>query len=286
MTRKIRILVAYDGTEFHGWQCQTGMRTVQDAVEKALRRVVRHPVNLTGSGRTDAGVHAAGHVSHFVTQSPLALEPLRRAVGSRLPGDVSIVAISEVHPDFHATRSAVSKLYRYRVHNRLDRPVEQRTHPFVYHFWKPLDLDRMRAAARHFVGEMDFTSMAAKGTKRRTMVRTVLRCSVERHLDEIRMDVEGTGFLYKQVRTMAGTLLSVGRGLWEPDHVKQILESRDRNEAGPSLPAQGLCLQWVRYPPHLLTAPERSMDPDPVDDAGCHHDDDRSTCTSATSSQG
>lgn len=255
MDRTICLLVAYDGTEFHGWQLQPEVRTVQGVLEQAIRRVVRHQVDLLGSGRTDTGVHAAGHVSHFVTTCDMESGKLKHAIGARLPKDVSIVAVREVHPEFDARRSAISKLYRYRIHAAPGRPVERTVQRYVYHFWHPLDLERMLAAARHFIGEKDFSAMAAIGCQRASMVRTVLRCDLERHMDEIRVDVEGTGFLYKQVRTMVGTMLNVGQGLWEPDEVKEIIESRDRASAGPTAPARGLCLRWVRYPPHLLVSP-------------------------------
>jgi len=256
MERTIYLLVAYEGTEFHGWQNQPGLRTVQSVIEQAVRRAVQHQVGLLGSGRTDSGVHAAGHVSSFTTTCLLKPDRLARSIGARLPKDVSIVAVREVQPGFHATRSAVSKLYRYRIHNAPGRPVEHHTQRFTYHFWHPVDVGRMQAAARHFVGEKDFTAMACKGEPRESMVRHVLRCDVGRHHDEIRIDVEGTGFLYKQVRNMVGTLLNIGRGQWEPDHVSEILESRDRANAAATVPARGLCLRWVRYPPHLLVAPQ------------------------------
>jgi len=251
--RTFALWVAYDGTEFHGWQNQLDLRTVQSVLEDALRRVLRHPVNLIGSGRTDAGVHAAGHVSSFVTTCELDTERLRHSISSRLPKDVSLIALRDVHPRFHATRSAISKLYRYRIHNTPGRPVEHFTQRYAYHFWEPLDVERMRSGASHFLGEHDFAAMASKGGHRETTVRTVLRCDIERHLDEIRIDVEGTGFLYKQVRTMVGTLLNVGRGLWDPDRVADVLKSTDRANAGPTAPARGLCLQWVKYPPELLS---------------------------------
>lgn len=251
--RTIALWVAYDGTEFHGWQNQLDLRTVQSVLEDALRRVVRHPVNLMGSGRTDAGVHAAGHVSSFVTTCELDAERLCHSIGSRLPKDLSLIELRDVHPHFHATRSAISKLYRYRIHNAPGRPVEHFTQRYTYHFWLPLDVERMRAGGRHFIGEQDFAAMASRGGNRETTVRKVLRCDIERHFDEIRIDVEGTGFLYKQVRTMVGTLLNVGRGHWEPDRVVEILKSADRANAGPTAPARGLCLQWVKYPPELLS---------------------------------
>lgn len=256
MGRTIYLLVAYDGTDFHGWQQQPGLRTVQGEMEQAIHRVVRHQVDLIGSGRTDSGVHARGHVSSFLTTCELPPAKFRHALGSRLPKDISIVALREAHPDFQATRSAQSKLYRYRIHNAPGRPVEHQTQRYTYHYWEALDVQRMREAARHFVGEKDFAAMANSGQVRETTVRRILRCAIERHLDELRMDIEGTGFLYKQVRNIMGTLINVGRGHWEPDCVIDILESRDRANAGPSVPAQGLCLQWVRYPPHLLAPAE------------------------------
>jgi len=256
--RTIAIWVAYDGTEFHGWQNQLDLRTVQSVLEDALRRVVRHPVNLIGSGRTDAGVHAAGHVSSFVTTCELDSERLCHSIGSRLPNELSLIVLRDVHPSFHATRSAISKLYRYRIHNAPNRPVEHHTQRYTYHFWVPLDVELMRAGGMWFLGEQDFAAMASKGGHRETTVRKVLRCDIERHFDEIRIDVEGTGFLYKQVRTMVGTLLNVGRGKWDSDYVGDILATMDRANAGPTAPARGLCLQWVKYPPELLSPEMRT----------------------------
>lgn len=263
MVRNVRLVVAYDGTDFHGWQNQLGLRTVQGTVEQAIRRAVRHQINLIGSGRTDTGVHAAAHASCFLTNSPLDPVRLRHSIGSRLPKDVSILHLGDAHRAFHATQSATTKLYRYRIHNDRGRPVEHHTQRQTYHYWEPLDVDQMRRGASHFVGEMDFAAMAGSGEPRMSTIRRVVRCDVHRHLDEIRVDVEGTGFLYRQVRNMVGTLINVGRGHWPPERVADILASRDRASAGPTAPARGLCLQWVRYPAELLRA-----DPDDgVDDA-------------------
>jgi len=261
------LLIAYDGTDFHGWQEQPGVRTVQGELTEAIQRVVRHKVDVAGSGRTDAGVHAAGQVASFTTDCELVPNKMRYSIGSRLAPDVAIVAMREVHAGFHATRSAASKLYRYRIFHSRARPVGRQTQRYVYHCWTDLDLDAMAAGARHFVGEMDFCAMASKGAPRATTTRRVLRCNVERHLDEVRIEVEGTGFLYKQVRTMVGTLMEVGRGRWAPIRVAEILASGDRTNAGPAMPAHGLCLQWVRYPPYIL-APVENADDDCPDQAG------------------
>lgn len=260
MERNIRLLLCYDGTDFHGWQTQPGMRTVQSVVEDSLRRVLRHDIKLSASGRTDAGVHALGQVANLRTSCNMPCDKLRHAIGSRLPEDVCVRAVADVADTFHATRSALSKLYRYRIHNAAARPVTRMTQRETYHFWEDLDIERMRRAAVHFVGEMDYTSMASAGCKRVTMVREVFRCDVTRHFDEIRVDVEGSGFLYNQVRSMVGTLIEIGRGRWEPDCVAGIMAARDRSQAGPTVTGKGLCLRWVRYPPdHLNREPERPL---------------------------
>ncbi|HEY3243665.1 MAG TPA: tRNA pseudouridine(38-40) synthase TruA [Phycisphaerae bacterium] len=255
MVRNIKLLIAYDGTEFHGWQSQPGLRTVQDLLEQAARRVARQQVDLIGSGRTDAGVHAAGQVANFQTACPLPEGKLLGALGARLPKDISLLDVAEVHPDFHATRSALSKLYRYRIHNAPHRPVRHLRQNYCYHFWHPLDIDALRAGAAYMVGTMDFAALAGKGSERETTVRTVFRCDLERRYDEITIEVEGSGFLYNQVRNMVGTLLEVGRGHWPAEQVGAIIASHERRNAGPTAPARGLCLQWVRYPAELLGAP-------------------------------
>ncbi len=252
MERNVRLLIAYDGSEYHGWQVQQGLLTIQGLLEQAARRVCRHQESIVGSGRTDAGVHAAGQVAHFKTACTIPANNLRRAIGARLPKDISLVDVGDVSRVFHARRDVLRKLYRYRIHAAAGRPVSRTTQRYTYHFWNPLDVERMRAAARHFVGCMDYSAMATKGCERETMVRTVLRCDVHRDLDEIIVDVLGKGFLYNQVRNMVGTLIEIGRGRWEPDHLRLILESCDRSQTGPTAPARGLSLQWVQYPPELL----------------------------------
>ncbi len=266
MERNVRLLLCYEGTEFKGWQTQPGMRTVQGVLEGVLQRVLRHPLSLVGSGRTDAGVHAAGQVASVRTSCTIPCDRLCHAIGSRLPADLSLRAVSDVSLAFHATRSATGKSYRYRIHNAPERPVQPLTQRYTYHFWKPLDVERMRGGASYLIGERDFTSMATANGARESMVRRVMRCDVWRHLDEIRIDVQGSGFLYHQVRNMVGTLIEVGRGRWPPEQVEVILAGKDRSQAGPTVPALGLSLQWVRYPAELLR-PDGPATGDTEDDA-------------------
>jgi len=247
MMRNLKLVIAYDGTDFHGWQFQPGLRTVQECLEQALRRVVRHQVVLIGCSRTDAGVHAAGYVANFYTTSPAANGAIFRSIGSRLPKDMTLIHLAEVSLAFHATWSTVSKLYRYHIHNAPGRPCEQLRQQHVYHYWNPLDVEKMRQAGECWVGTHDYSSFASAGNDRESNVRTVHSIEVCRVGQEIRIDIEGSGFLYKQVRNMVGTLCEFGRGHWPVEQAKDILDARDRQAAGPTAPARGLCLQWLRY---------------------------------------
>ncbi len=268
MERNIKLLIAYDGTEFHGWQHQPGLRTVQGEIEDVARRVIRHPLSIKGSGRTDAGVHARGQVANFKTTSTIPTDNIRRAIGSRVGNDVCILDAHEVHPDFVASASASSKLYEYRIYNRRRRPVCLQQQRYCYHCWTDLDIEQMRQGAVHFIGTMDYSAMAGAGCVRESMVRTVLRCDIHRHLDEVRVAVHGRGFLYNQVRNMVGTLIEIGRGHWEPERLRDILASRDRRNAGPTAPACGLTLEWVEYPKELLRPIEWLSGSTPGSNAG------------------
>jgi len=266
MTRNILMVVGYDGTDFHGWQKQPGVRTVQEEIEQAARRVAHHQVTVLGSGRTDAGVHAQGQVANFETTCEIPCPNLHKAIGGRLPKDITIHRIREVPLGFRATREALSKLYRYTIYNDNRRPVSEHRQRYVYHYWQPLDIDRMRNAARYLVGRHDFAAFASSGSERETTIRTIYRFEVYRHYNEILLDVEGNGFLYNQVRNMVGTLIEIGRGHWPINRMPGILDSRNRCHAGGTAPARGLCLQWVRYnftnynPTNNLNPPEPLFD--------------------------
>lgn len=245
--RNLKLVLAYDGAGFHGWQAQPDRRTVQSEVRAVLHRIVRHPVNLLGASRTDAGVHAAGQVANFRTSVAIPLEGLRRAIAHHLPEDLALVSISEVPADFHASHRALGKLYRYRIFAAEARPAMQRAQLYAWHVWQPLDLNAIAEAAGRMVGTHDFAGFASSGSPRSTTVRSVRRVQARWSGRELLIDVEGDGFLYNQVRNMVGTLYEIGRGRWQPQQVDQILATRDRRLAGMTAPAHGLCLQWVRY---------------------------------------
>ena len=249
MERNIKLVLAYDGTDFHGWQRQADVRTVQEEVEKTLMRILRHPLHVKGASRTDAGVHARGQVANVRTTATIPVPNLLRAIGHHLPPDIALVHVEQVSASFHSALCAVGKLYRYRIFNAESRPVERFVNRNAWHVWYPLDLERLRAGGAEMVGEHDFAGFASQGSPRATTVRTVSRVGVRRRGPEVLIDVEGTGFLYNQVRNMVGTLFEIGRGRWEPSRVRAILDSGDRGLAGLTAPAHGLCLQWVRYDP-------------------------------------
>jgi tRNA pseudouridine38-40 synthase len=273
---RYKITIAYCGTDFHGWQRQHDtrehpdigassgeqvhetsinarprLRTVQDTIERAVREVVREPVTVLGASRTDAGVHAVGQVAAFTAAREIPVDKLPRAITSRLPGDV-VVRQAHIVPDsFDPIRDAIAKGYRYRfVHSCAteQRPLFSRN--FVTSTAYRLDPGRMNEAARLVIGEHDFASFTRVAHGRESTVRTVYQCKVDRTSKRgCSLEVVGNGFLYNMVRILAGTLLEVGRGAMDPEQIPTILAARDRSAAGPTLPPNGLCLMWIRYPP-------------------------------------
>lgn len=246
---KLRFTIAYDGTDFHGWQTQAGVTTVQETLETILRRVAAAPINLVGASRTDSGVHARGQVAHAQYAGPVPADNIRRATNTRLDDAILLVDVRPVPESFHATRGAIEKLYRYRIWNAPDRPNPPwlaRTH---WHVRFPLDVDALRDAGRRMIGTRDFNGFASQGSPRASTVRTVSRVAIRQQGAEIVIDVRGDGFLYNQVRNMVGTLIEIGRGHWQAAQIDRILTTCDRRDAGPTAPPHGLCLEWVRYPP-------------------------------------
>jgi tRNA pseudouridine38-40 synthase len=242
-----RIVLEYDGSDFEGWQTQShGGRTVQGCVIAALEKLSQGPVRVTGSGRTDAGVHAEGQVASIALETQLPPEQLSRALNGNLPRDLAVIACEAATPEFDARRDARSKLYVYRIWNGPQRsPLRTRRQMTVL---RRLDAKAMARAARDLVGEHDFRSLQASGSNVTTTVRTLTRVDVVGEAgSEIAIEVEGSGFLRYMVRNIAGTLIEVGRGQREADSMLALLAAVDRARAGPTAQARGLTLVRVDY---------------------------------------
>ena len=243
--RNIRLTIAFDGTAYCGWQTQSREPSIQGTVSAALAEITGEAVSLTGSGRTDAGTHARGLVANFFTGSKIPAKRLSLALNSMLPRDIRILSARDVPADFHARRSARSKIYRYQVYNGAILPPHLLREYF--HFPYPLDFDRMNEAARLFQGEHDFASYAKTGSGVSNTVRRIFRCDLRRQGARVYLTVEGDGFLHHMVRNMAGTLLEVGRGRISLSNFATLFGKRDRTQAGFTAPAHGLILVKVRY---------------------------------------
>jgi tRNA pseudouridine38-40 synthase len=244
--RNLRLTLAYDGTNFNGWQTQPGFRTVQETLETALAKLTgEERIRCNASGRTDAGVHAIGQVANFYSVTQLPPEVLVRATNAHLPEDMAVTAAADMPQAFDANRDARRKLYRYVIHDgAVPSPFLRR---YVCQSRHPLDATAMRRAAEPLKGRHDFHSFETDWPNRMSSVRTITHLAVNRVGDWIWIDVEADGFLYNMVRAIAGTLMNVGRGYWPETQVAEILSAADRAQAGPTAPAQGLFLMRVSY---------------------------------------
>lgn len=244
--RNIKVTLEYDGTNYHGFQRQTdALPTIQQFLEETLEQLTKHPVTVIGAGRTDAGVHARGQVINFKTECGIPVDRLPLAMNRLLPKDIVIRAVEEVEDSFHAQFKAKRKVYRYHIYNSRISSAFDRL--YSYHVPHQLNLDKMREAARFIVGEHDFSAFKAAGAKTKTSVRTIYRLDIEHNSPHISLEVEGNGFLYNMVRIITGTLLYVGKGKLTPDEVRKFVETGKREDAGPTVPPQGLFLMEVKY---------------------------------------
>jgi tRNA pseudouridine38-40 synthase len=251
--RNIKLTIAYDGADFHGWQTQPGVPTIQGALNEAARKITQEKIVVHGASRTDAGVHALGQVAHFRTQSPLSATEIQRALNALLPPAIRIVEAEETGPEFHARWLAQGKTYRYRIYRgRVLPPFEHRR---ALHYPWPLDEDAMAAAARRFEGEHDFSSFAASAgseedDRDRNMVRVIYSSEIVREpeREEIAYVVRGQSFLRYMVRKIVGTLIEVGKGRLAPEDIPRIFELRDRSQSGPTMPPEGLYLVSLEHP--------------------------------------
>jgi len=254
--RRIKLEIAYDGTRYNGWQRQPDAPSIQETLEKVLLKITGSKIAVTGSGRTDAGVHALKQVAAFSTENTLTPEIFYRALNGHLPDDIRILSAEEVPMTFHPIRDAVSKRYRYLIDDQ--RPFCPITRNYCWIYREPLDILTMQAAAEHLRGEHDFACFQTQGSPRETTVRTVFDVLVQRIPASqllptlIQIEVEANGFLYNMMRTIAGTLVLLGvegrRGHACPDRMKEIIVSGNRTLAGPTAPSQGLYLVNVVYP--------------------------------------
>ncbi len=243
--RNIRLLIEYDGTNYAGWQCQKNAITVQETLAKAIESVVQEKITLYGAGRTDAGVHALGQMANFKTTSHIPCERLLLAINFYLPHDITVKEVAEVPESFHAQYCARSKVYQYTVYNDWIRTSLNRHVCYVSGF--TLDMDKMIQASKYLIGTHDFTSFTTQASCEKNRIRTVTNLAMKKEGKYLYFTIEANGFLYNMVRAIVGTLIEVGRGKIMVDHVKEILEAKNRDMAGPTAPAKGLCLMEVKY---------------------------------------
>ena len=243
--KRIKLTIAYDGTNYCGWQVQPNGITVEEVVNKALKKLTGEDIQVIGASRTDSGVHALGNVAVFDTHTTIPPERISYALNQRLPEDIVIVKSEEVAEDFHPRYCDCSKTYEYHILNtRIPIPTKRLTNYFVSY---DLDVEKMRKAAGYLIGEHDFVSFCNVRTDVEDTVRTVTELEILQDGEEITIRISGNGFLYNMVRIIVGTLIRVGRGFYEPEKVKEILEAKDRKAAGVTAPPHGLILAEIRY---------------------------------------
>lgn len=247
-TQRYKATIAYDGTDFSGFQIQPNERTVQGEIESVLKKINKGKfIRIHPSGRTDAGAHALGMVFHFDYSTQVPREGLFKAMNTLLPFDISVLKLERVADDFHARYYATGKKYIYRVYNhRIRNPFNRN---FVYQHPYPMDLERAQAALDLIIGTHDYTSFCSTKTDKKDKVRTIYDITVEQDpiLNEWTFTFSGDGFLYNMIRVIMGTVIPIADGRWEISKIKEVLEARNRNVAGPTLSASGLCLKEVYY---------------------------------------
>lgn len=247
--RRIKLIVAYDGTAYCGWQIQQNGVTIEEILNKALTGLLKEPVAVIGASRTDSGVHARGNVAVFDTESRIPGEKICFALNQRLPDDIRIQASEEVPLTYHPRKANCTKTYEYKIMNRkISMPLERLYSYFCYF---DLDVDKMKKAAEYLVGEHDFKSFCTIRSQAEETVRTIYSLDVDKTGDIITIRISGSGFLYNMVRIITGTLVKVGMGAYPPEHMEEILEARNRAAAGPTIPAEGLTLVSLDYEKEL-----------------------------------
>lgn len=243
--KRIGLIVAYDGTNYCGWQVQNNGVTIQGELNRCLSDLLGKPIETMGASRTDAGVHAMGNVAVFDTDARMPGEKFSYALNARLPEDIRIQLSEEVPLDFHPRYCESEKTYEYRILNRRFAIPTERLYSYHYHY--DLDVEKMREATSYLIGEHDFASFCGSKAQVKSTIRTITGIEVERFEDMVTIRVSGKGFLYNMVRILAGTLIEIGNGQYPPERVRDILAARDREAAGPTAPAHGLTLLGIRF---------------------------------------
>lgn len=243
--KRIKLVVAYDGTNYRGWQIQKNGETIESMLDRALQELTGEDIHVMGASRTDSGVHAMGNVAVFDTEVRMAGEKFVYALNQRLPEDIRVQDSCEVPPDFHPRYQETVKTYEYRILNRKFPLPEYRLN--TYFTCHTLDTDRMCRAAVYLIGEHDFKSFCAAGAQVKTTIRTIYDLQIQTTGDLLTIRITGNGFLYNMVRIIAGTLMKVGWGEWEPEYMEEILAAGDRRMAGPTAPAKGLTLMEIIF---------------------------------------
>ena len=244
--KRIKLVTAYDGTNYHGSQIQNNGETIEGVLKRELSSLLNEEINLIGASRTDAGVHARGNVYVFDTESRIPPEKFTYALNARLPEDIRVQESCEVPEAFHPRHQDTVKTFEYRILNRKLPLPEYRL--YAHFTYEPLDVEKMKEACPHFIGEHDFASFCAAGSQVESTVREIYDLQVEKNGDLLTISVTGNGFLYNMVRIIAGTLLKVGSGHIAPEEISKIIAAKDRSFAGPTAPAKGLTLVKIRYP--------------------------------------
>lgn len=243
--KRVKLVVAYDGTNYCGWQIQENGITIEEVLNKTISDLVGESIAVIGASRTDSGVHAMGNVAVFDTESRIPAEKMSFALNQRLPEDIRIQHSCEVPLDWHPRYCDTRKTYIYRILNRRFAIPTERL--YSHFFYYPLNVEHMQQAADYLVGEHDFKSFCTPRTQVLSTVRTIYYIQIQKEGDMISITINGNGFLYNMVRIIVGTLLKVGTGLYPPEHVKEILDAKDRRIAGPKAEARGLTLQEIEY---------------------------------------
>ena len=243
--KRVKLIVAYDGTNYCGWQVQPNGITIEEVLNRSLSNLLGEKIEVMGASRTDSGVHSLGNVAVFDTNTRMPADKIAFALNQRLPEDIVVQGSCEVPSDWHPRYQESTKTYEYRILNRTFRMPTRRLDTYFYHY--PLDVEQMSEAASYLVGTHDFASFCAANAQVKSTVRTIYSCTAQKENDIITIRVTGNGFLYNMVRIIAGTLIEVGAGKRRPVEIKDILVAENRDAAGPTAPAQGLTMMGIEY---------------------------------------